>query len=53
MRTWLSFLLLLAGCATPRPDPAAEARERAQGDAAKTRYWQLQAAQQPRPTPTP
>lgn len=43
------LLLVLAGCATPRRDPVAEAQERAAGQAAKTRYWQIQDSQrQPR-----
>lgn len=43
----LSFaLLLLAGCITPRRDAATPAPERARAEAAKARYWQIQAAQQ-------
>ncbi len=46
----LSLLLLaLTGCATPQHDAAAGAQQRAAGQAAKTRYWQIQDAQrQPR-----
>ena len=43
----LSFaFLLLAGCVTPRRDAEVQAHERARAEAAKARYWQIQAAQQ-------
>jgi hypothetical protein len=47
-------LLLLAGCASPRPEPDAEARayERGYRQAVKEQYWIIQNQQRGTPPPT-
>jgi hypothetical protein len=51
----LCLLLFLAGCASPRREPEAEARayERGYRQAVKEQYWIIQNQQRGAPPPTP
>lgn len=50
----LCLLLLLAGCASPRHEPDAEAYERGYRQAVKEQYWIIQNQQRAaKPAPNP